>query len=168
MKTSWKCKFIKAQQLVDSFSTLPICRGLRILEFNSDFLGISESVYGPSFLLTLDIYKDCFKSHKTVHKLHKHWANSIQANCDRRWSSYPSSSLSLEEVVVYVHRKVFWLSIFLIFIVWMNWRTLQPTTFLVGNWSRVLGSAQLVSHVLGVVHLKRELSQQNKSNWVLG
>ena len=50
-----ECKFSKARQLVDSCSTPPICRGLRISEFNSDFLGIRESVYGPSFLLTLDI-----------------------------------------------------------------------------------------------------------------
>ena len=35
-----ECKFIKARQLVDSFSTPPICLGLRILEFNYDFLGI--------------------------------------------------------------------------------------------------------------------------------
>ena len=50
-----ECKFIKARQLVDSFLTPPICRGLRISDFNSDFLGIRESIYGPSFLLTLDI-----------------------------------------------------------------------------------------------------------------
>ena len=50
-----ECKFIKAGQLVDSFSTPPICRGLRISNFNSDFLGIRKSVYRPSFLLTLDI-----------------------------------------------------------------------------------------------------------------
>ena len=62
-----------------------------------------------------------------VHKLHKLWANSVQVNCDRRQSSWPSSSLSLEEVVVYLHCRVLWPSIFLIFIVWMNWRTLQPT-----------------------------------------
>ena len=50
-----ECKFIKARQLVNSFSTPPICQGLRISDFNSDFLGICESVYRPSFLLTLDI-----------------------------------------------------------------------------------------------------------------
>ena len=50
-----RCKFIKARQLVDSFSTPPICRGLRISKSNSDFLGIRESVYGPYFLLTLNI-----------------------------------------------------------------------------------------------------------------
>ena len=50
-----ECKFIKARQLVDSFSTPPICRGLRISDFNFDFLEIRESIYGPSFLLTLDI-----------------------------------------------------------------------------------------------------------------
>ena len=42
----------------------------------------------------------------------------------------------------------------------------QPS--LVGDWSRVLGSAQLVSHILGAVHYKESLSLQNKSNWVLG
>ena len=31
----------------------------------------------------------------------------------------------------------------------------QPS--LVGDWSHVLGSAQLVSHVLGAVHWKREI-----------
>ena len=82
-----ECKFIKVRQLVDTCSTPPICRGLRILDFNSDFLGIRESVYGPSFLLTLDIQKDCFKSRQMVHKLHKHWANSVQANCNRRQGS---------------------------------------------------------------------------------
>ena len=50
-----KCKFIKPRKLVDTYSTPPICRGLRISYFNSDFLGIRESVYVPSFLLTLDI-----------------------------------------------------------------------------------------------------------------
>ena len=50
-----KCKFIKARQLVDTCLTPPICWGLRISDFNSDFLGIRESVYGLSFLLTLDI-----------------------------------------------------------------------------------------------------------------
>ena len=54
-KSSKDCKFIKARQLVDTCSTPPICRGLRISDFNSDFLGIRESVYGPSFLLILDI-----------------------------------------------------------------------------------------------------------------
>ena len=54
-KSSKECKFIKSRQPVDSFSTLPICQGLRISEFNSDFLGIREYVFGPSFLLTLDI-----------------------------------------------------------------------------------------------------------------
>ena len=54
-KIKQECKFIKARQLADSFLTPPLCRGLRISDFNSDFLGIHESVFGPSFLLTLDI-----------------------------------------------------------------------------------------------------------------
>ena len=54
-KSSKECKFIKAWQLLNSFSTPSICRGLRISEFNSDFLRIREYVFRPSFLLTLDI-----------------------------------------------------------------------------------------------------------------
>ena len=54
-KSSKECKFIKSRQLVDSFSTPPISRGSRNSEFNSDFLEIREYVFGPSFLLTLDI-----------------------------------------------------------------------------------------------------------------
>ena len=54
-KSSKECKFIKTQQLLNCFLTPPICRGLRILDFNFNFLGIREPVYGLSFLLTLDI-----------------------------------------------------------------------------------------------------------------
>ena len=122
-KTSWKYKFIKTWQLagqlhlsslrklfqpnvLDSCSTSPICRGLRNSVFYSDFLRIRECVFGLSFFLTLDIYNDFFKSCQKVQKLHKHWTNSAQANCDRRRSSCLSSSLSLEEIVVYVHRRI--------------------------------------------------------------
>ena len=38
----------------------------------------------------------------------------------------------------------------------------QPS--LVGDGSSVLGSAQLVSHLLGAVHQKEKSSLQNKSN----
>ena len=115
-KTSWKCKFIKARQLAQEL----ICRGFWISKFWSDFLGIRDHVFGLSFLLTLNIYKDCFKGLQSVHKWHKHWANSVQANCDQRRIFCPSSSLSLEEVVVYLHRRVLWPNIFLIFIVWIT------------------------------------------------
>ena len=71
-KTSWKCRITKARQLprqlayvevqgscsacvLDSCPTFPIYQGLRILEFWYDFLGIRECVFGPSFLLILDI-----------------------------------------------------------------------------------------------------------------
>ena len=54
-KSSKEYKFIKSQHLLDSFLTPPICRGLRISEFKYDFLGIREYVFGPYFLLTLDI-----------------------------------------------------------------------------------------------------------------
>ena len=71
-KTSWKCKFSKARQLarqlhlsslrkmfqpsvLNTYLTLPICRGLRNSEFWYDFLGIRECVFELSFLLTLNI-----------------------------------------------------------------------------------------------------------------
>ena len=57
-KTSWKCKFIKAQQLhlsslrklfkprmLNNYSTPSICWGLRISEFWYDFLGIRECLW---------------------------------------------------------------------------------------------------------------------------
>ena len=169
MCRGWRKLFnLCAQHLLDSCSTPPICQGFRNSEFWYVFLGIREYVFGPYFLLTLEIQKNFFKGRQKLHKLCKYWANFVQANCDQKRSSCPSSSLSLEEVAVYMHRRVLWPSIFLIFIVWMNWRTLQLTTFLVGDWSRILGSAQLVSHVLGSHASKGELSLQNKSNWVLG
>ena len=53
-KSSKECKIIKSRQLVDTWLT-PICQDLRISDFNSDFLGIREYVFGPYFILTLDI-----------------------------------------------------------------------------------------------------------------
>ena len=98
-----------------------------------------------------------------MHKLQKHWANSVQANCDRRWSSCPSSSLSLEEVVVYLHHRVCdqassWSSS----CGWTeelysrksSWLVIEVTYWDPHNW--------LVMY-LGIVHQKGELSLQNKS-----
>ena len=90
-----------------------------------------------------------------VHKLHKYWANSVQENYDRRQGSWPSSSLSFEEVVVYLHCRVLWSSIFFIFIIGMNWRTLQPTIFLVGVSKSRTGIRAIISHVLGSRALER-------------
>ena len=55
--------------------------------------------------------------------------------------------LSLEEAAGFVRRRVLWPRSFVIFIVWMNWRTLQPTSF----------SSWCVSYVLGAVHWKGEI-----------
>ena len=56
---------------------------------------------------------------------------------------------------MYLHRRVLWPSIFLIFIVWMNWRTLQPTIFLVGVLKSRIRIRATVSHVLGSRALER-------------
>ena len=119
-KSSKECKFIKARQLVDTCSTPPICRGLRISDFNYDFLRIHESVYGPSFLLTLDIkrYTYCISIEQTLFK--KIVSGDKVLNL---------VLLFLGKVAVYLHHRVLWPSIILIFIMWMNWRILQPTIF---------------------------------------
>ena len=64
-KTSSECKILSSlrklffircsRHLLDSCLTATICRGLRFSEFQSDFLRIRECVFGPSFLLNLDI-----------------------------------------------------------------------------------------------------------------
>ena len=89
----------------------------------------------------------------------------IHEYCDQR---HALVHLSLEEVAAFVRRRVLWPS-FLIFIVWMNCKTLQPTSFLSWCVDHVLGSMhRLVSHILEVVHWKERLSLHYKSNCVLG
>ena len=124
--------------------------------FRTVFHPIREYIFGFSFLTTLDIYKDYFKGRQMWHKLHK--CEAKFCSC-KLWpeTEFALVHLSLEEAAVFVHRRVLWPSNFMIFIVWMNWRTLQPTFFVTWWSSRVLGSAQLVSHVLGAVHWKWEI-----------
>ena len=119
--------------------------------FKFDFMYIHVYLYRVSFLTTLDatwckgiIHEYCDQKHALVH-------------------------LSLEEVAAFVRRKVLWPKSFLIFIVWMNYKTLQPISFLSWCVDHVLGSMhRLVSHILGVVHWKERLSLHYKSNCVLG
>ena len=46
---------------------------------------------------------------------------------------------------------------FSIFIVWWTKELCSQQPSLVGDWSRVLGFAQLVSHILGAMHWKVEI-----------
>ena len=67
------------------------------------------------FHTTLDIYKDYFKGCLT-------WCKGfMQAYCDQR--QFALVHLSLKEVAAFVRHKVLWPRSFLIFVVWMNWRT---------------------------------------------
>ena len=119
--------------------------------FKFDFMYIHVYLYRVSFLTALDatwckgiIHEYCDQKHALVH-------------------------LSLEEVAAFVRRRVLWPRSFLIFIVWMNCKTLQPISFLSWCVDHVLGSMhRLVSHILGVVHWKERLSLHYKSNCVLG
>ena len=79
-----------------------------------------------------------------VHKLHKCWAKFVQANYDRR-QSFALFHHYCEEVVVFDFQRG-----------WTKESCSQQPS-LVGDWSRVLGSMQLVSHVLGAVHWKWEI-----------
>ena len=106
------------------------------------------------FLTTLDIYKDYFKGHKR-------WCNLMQNDYSLKlWTETICSSSSFSWRSCYVSApRVLKPMSFWIFIVWMNWRTLQPTSF--SSWcvSHVLESVhQLVSHVLGAMHWKERLS----------
>ena len=118
--------------------------------FKFDFMYINVYLYRVSFLIVLDAI----------------WCKGIiHEYCDQR---HALVHLSLEEVAAFVRRRVLWPS-FLIFIVWMNCKTLQPTSFLSWCVDHVLGSMhRLVSHILEVVHWKERLSLHYKSNCVLG
>ena len=72
--------------------------------------------------------------------------------------TYALVHLSFVKTTAFVSCRVLWPKSFLIFIVWMNWRTLQPTSFSSWSVNHVLGSMyRLVSHVLEAVHWKREI-----------
>ena len=113
-------------------------------------------MFGLSFLTTLDIYKDYFKGRRRWHKLHKCWAKFCSS---KLWleTEFALVHLSYEEAAMFVHRRVLWSRSFLIFIVWWTEELCNQQPSLVGDWSRVLGSAQLVSHELGVEYWKWEI-----------
>ena len=113
-------------------------------------------MFGLSFLTTLNIYKDYFKDHQNWHKLHK--CRAKFCSC-KLWLEikFALIHLSLEEAIVFVHRRVLWPKSLLIFTVWWTEELYSQHPSLVGDWSRVLGSALLVSHVLGAVHWKGEI-----------
>ena len=109
-------------------------------------LGIRGCIFETSFLQTLDILKNCFKGRKKSTQV----AQALRIVCSSKlWSEIkfcPSSSL-LKKLrymctVGFCDQAFSWsLS--------CGWTkelcSQQPS--LVGDWSRVLGSAQLVSHV---------------------
>ena len=82
--------------------------------YKADFHPIREYVFRLSFLTNLNIYKNYFKGRQRLCK------------CEEKFCScklWPKTELtlvhlSLEEAVVFVHRRVLWPKSFLIFIVW--------------------------------------------------
>ena len=52
--------------------------------FSSNFMPIREYVFGLSFLTTLNIYKDYFKSRHREHNCTSVEQSVVHANCDRK------------------------------------------------------------------------------------
>ena len=113
--------------MLDSFSTDKLF--VEIYEkqiFSSDFHPIREYVFRLSFLTTLNIYKDYFKSRQRLRE------------CEAKFCSYKLwletefalVHLSLEEAAMFVRRWVLWSRSFLIFIVWMNCKNYAANIFL--------------------------------------
>ena len=119
--------------------------------FESVFHPIRDYMFELSFLKILDIYKDYFKGRQRWHKLHKCRANFCLY---KLWlkTEFALIHLSLEEAAVFVQRRVLWPSNFMIFIVWWTDELCSQHYSVIADWSRILGSAQLVSVVLGAVH----------------
>ena len=134
--------------LTDNLSTTISNKNYKNHTFRSVFHAYPSYVFSFSFLITLDIYKDYFKGRLNGCNLMQKFHASIL------WlETYALVHLSLEEVTAFVRNRILWPRNFLIFIVWINWRTLQPTSFLSWCVSHVLGSVhRLVSHILGVMH----------------
>ena len=112
-------------------------------------------MFGLSFLTILNIYKDYFKGRKRLRTVAQEYnctivKKSVTGNLICPSSSFSSRSCYVLYTVGFSTKQLHDLHRV------MNRRTLQPTSF--SSWwlSRVLGSAQLVSHVLGAVHWKRD------------
>ena len=151
----------EAQQII---STVVSIENFENQYLRSVFHAYPSHVFRFSFLTTLDIYKDYFKGRLT-------WCNLMQRfYASILWpKTYALVHFSLKKAAAFVCRRVLWPRSFLIFIVWMNWRTLQLTSISSSCVSHVLGSVhQLVSPVLGAVHWKERFLLYYKYNCVLG
>ena len=146
-ETSEEVLFIKSWQIhihrglmlmLDSSLTEAISiENYEIRIFKYDFTHIHEYLCTVSFLITLDIYKDYFKS---CHR----WCNLMQSDYTCiLWLEiiFPRSSYSLLKLLC-LCAKDFVTKELLDLHCWMNWRTLQPTS----------SSSLCVSHVLESLH----------------
>ena len=99
--------------IVSSIDTLSV-EVYEIQFFRANFNQIHVYMFRLSFLTTLNIYKDYFKGRQRLHEcqakfcLFKLWLET----------EFALVHLSLEEVDVFVHRRILWPRNFLIFIVW--------------------------------------------------
>ena len=123
--------------------------------FRSDFLLMLMYLCRVSFLTTLDIYKAYFRGRHI---------REYKENLCKRWPM----PYSLWKKLLHLCALGFCNQVLLDLHCWWSEELCSQQSS--SSWwlSRVLGSAQLVSHVPRAVHFKERLSLQNKSNWVLG
>ena len=118
-----------------------IYQGYRNSIFRSDFRPILMYMCRVSFLITLNIYKAYFRGcHKREYK----------ENICKRWPM----PYSLKKKLLRLCALGFCNQVLLDLHCWWSEELCSQYLLLVGDWSRVLGSTQLVSHVLGFVHQK--------------
>ena len=99
------------------------------------------------------IYNNYFKGHQRLRKC------DVKSCLCKLWleTEFALIHLSYEKTAVFVHCKVLWPRSILIFIMWWTEELCRQHFSLVGDWSRILGFAQLVSHVLRAMHWKWEI-----------
>ena len=124
--------------------------------FRIVFHPICECMFGLSFLTTLNIYKDYFKGCKRLHIVaQEHNCTSVKksvtGNLVCHSSSFSSRSCCVLYTVGFCDQATSWSSSC------DEQKNFAAKSF--SSWwsSRILGSVQLVSHVLGVVYWKGEI-----------
>ena len=141
--------------------------GLWNLVFHADFHPIHECTFGLSFLTTLNMYKDYFKGWKRLCMVTQE-DNSPSVKKGVTVTYFAIVLHSFQEAITFVHRRVLYLSNFMILIMWWTEKLCSqhhsqvadqvaywdPRNWLVTYWEPCIEKERLSSH--------------NKSNWVLG
>ena len=140
---SIELKKVVSTRVLNSFSTAPICQGLRKTDFLFYFLGIRKCVFGTSFLLTLDIYKAYFRGRHT---------REYKENICKRWLM----PYSLWKNQLHLYTLEFCNQVLLDIYCWWSEEFCSQQSSSSGCVSHVLRAVHhwlLISHILGSVHI---------------